>query len=203
MQNRIAREVFFEQSALASSRRDAIQEAIQAAILFYENELFWFNEQQATTDTEAGYEYYPAPTDYIQMYSLALRKSADAWETLEAKSFDEIEQSNRGSGTGRPHSYCSFNQQFRLSPVPNASYQLRLSYLKKLAALALDEDSNAWMTEAEPMIRAKAKAILLLDAVHDIETAAQHDVVSDMWFKRLQKRTLQYIGTQQIRLQEF
>lgn len=203
MQNRIAREVFFQPSAALSGKQTEIQQAIQDAITFYESDLFWFNEQQATSSTVAGYEYYALPTDYVQMYALSLRKTDTMWETLEPLSFDEIEQRNRTVSTGRPIAYCCFNEQLRLSPVPDSGYDLRLSYLKRLPRPAADTDTSAWLSESEPMVRAKAKAILVMDASHNMEDALAYNQVADMWFKNLQKRTGQWIGTEQIRLQAF
>ena len=202
MQNRIAREAYFVQGAAMSGKQTDIKEAIQSAITFYEPELFWFNEQQATAATVADFEYYAVPVDFIQMYSLSLLQG-DHWETLEPVSLDEAEQELQNRAPGRPRSYCTFNQQFRLSPMPNAVYNLRLSYLKRLPALSGDQDTNAWMVEAEPMVRAKAKAVLFLDVSHDPEQAAIHDTVSEMWFRKLQKRTGQYLSTDQIRCQVF
>lgn len=202
MQNRIAREAYFTLGAASSGKQNEIKEAIQAAIMFYEPELFWFNEQQATAQAIANFEYYAVPIDFIQMYSLSLQQGGH-WETLEPVSLDEAEQRLGNRPPGRPSSYCTFNQQFRLSPTPNATYDLRLSYVKKLPALAGDQDTNAWMVEAEPMVRSKAKAILFLDVSHDTEQASVQDTVSTMWFRKLQKRTGQYLSTDQIRCQVF
>jgi hypothetical protein len=202
MQNRIAREAYFMQGAVASGKQNEIKEAIQSAISFYEPELFWFNEQQATSLAIADFEYYAVPVDFIQMYSLSLLQG-ERWETLEPVSLDEAEQRLQNRPPGRPTSYCTFNQQFRLSPMPNASFELRLSYIRRLDQLVGDQDTNAWVVEAEAMIRSKAKAILFLDVSHDSEQAAVQDTVSTMWFKKLQKRTGQYVSTDQIRLQLF
>lgn len=202
MQNRIAREAYFVPGAAASGKQIEIREAIQSAIAFYEQELFWFNEQQATSTTAPGFEYYAVPIGFIQMYSLSLL-SGGRWETLEPVSLDEAEQFLRNRPPGRPTSYCTFNQQFRLSPAPDAAYDLQLLFVKKLPALSADSDTNAWLTEAEPLIRSKAKAALFLDVSHDPEQAAMQDTVSNMWLFRMQRRTGQYVNTNQIRCQAF
>lgn len=199
MQNRIAREVYYLPTANASGKATEIRAAIQSAIDFFEPELFWFNEQQATSATTDATEYYVAPDDYVQMYALSIARTDSMWETLEPLSFDQIEERNATNRAGRPNAYCSFNEQFRLSPIPDQTYELRLSYMKRLPEVYLDADTNSWFTEAEPMIRAKAKAILYLDVGHDIEQATAHDQVAQMWFRNLQKRTGQWIGTEQIR----
>lgn len=199
MQNRIAREVYYLPTANTSGKASEIRDAIQSAINFFEPELFWFNEQQATSATASGVEYYVSPDDYVQMYALSIARTDSMWETLEPLSLDQIEERNSSSRQGRPTAYCSFNEQFRLSPIPDNVYDLRLSYMKKLPEVFNDSDTNAWLTEAEEMIRAKAKAILYLDVGHDIEQASAQDAVASMWFRNLQKRTGQWIGTEQIR----
>lgn len=203
MQNRIALEAFFVPSAADSGRLNEIKSSIKSAISYYDSELFWFNEQQATTQTVAGYEYYPVPSDYIQMYALARMDSDFTSETLEALSFDEIEQSNASGRMAKPRSYCTFNEQFRLAPVPDGEYELRLSYLKSFPVLSADTDANVWTAEAEPLIRATAKSILFLDVTHDPEQAALHQQVAAIWLQKLKKRTIQWIGTEQIRAQVF
>lgn len=203
MQNRIALEAFFVPSAADSGRQSEIRNAIQTAITAYENELFWFNEQQATSTTVAGFEYYTLPSDFIQMYSLARMSDDFTWQTLEALSFDEIEEMNSSGRLAKPQYYCTFNEQLRLSPIPDVEYELRLSYLKSLPVVTADTDTTAWTNEAEPLIRAQAKAVLFLDVTHDPEQAQMHDQVASMWFRKLQRRTVQWIGTEQLRPQVF
>lgn len=203
LQNRISREVFFEDTITNPIRREAIRGAIQDAIQYYEPELFAFNEQQSTNTTVADFEYYPLPDDFIQMVTIAVQTGSSVWATMEPRSFDELEQANLRSSRGCPRMYCTFNMQLRVSPVPNSAYDMRLSYIRKLPPLVNDDDENEWTLYAEPLIRAKAKSLLLLDATHDVEGAAVHDREAEMWFKRLQLRAIQHVVVNQIRPQVF
>lgn len=203
MQDRIAREARFAASVAASGLDQEIKDAIQSAIKYYEGELFWFNEQQAVAATVIGQEYYAFPPDYVQMHAIARKRTDTEWDPLRPKSFDEVEDMNNSGRTSMPRYYCSYNEQLRVSPIPDAAYSLRLSYAKTLPVMSADADTGPWMNEAEPLIRARAKSILLADALHDMPNAEAQDRIADMWFERLSKRTRQYIGTSQIAQQVF
>lgn len=204
MQDRIARETRFSSTVAASGLAQEIKDAIKSAIQYYENELFWFNEQQATTNTVVAQEYYSFPPDFVQMHAIARKRTDTEWDPLRPLSFDEVEDLNNSGRQAMPRYYCSYNEQLRLSPVPNAVYSLRLSYGRLiLPVLSADDDTNAWTTEAEPLIRARAKSILLADALHDAANAQAQDTIAEMWFGRFQKRTRQYIGSSQIAQQVF
>lgn len=203
MQDRIAREARFAASAAASGLVSEIKDAIQTALKYYEAELFWFNEQQATTSTVAGQEYYAFPPDYVQMHAIARKRTDTEWDPLRPLSFDEMEDLNNSGHQRVPRFYCTYNEQLRLGNIPDGAYQLRLSYARQIPLVAADSDTNAWMTDAEPLIRARAKSILFADVVHDLAKAQTFDTVADLFFIKLQNRTRQYIGTAQIAQQLF
>lgn len=165
MQNRIADE-------LARSDLTAqIQNAIQSAILFHESERFWFNEGESTAATAAGTQAYAVPSDFLEADQLTVTVSGSRtplclrpWAWMRAVS-------QTTTSTGRPTDWSYYADQLWLYPVPDSSYTLTLSYLKRLSALSGAGDSNAWMTEGEELIRTRAKSDLFAHVIRDFDEA--------------------------------
>lgn len=153
--------------------------AITDAITAYEDERFHFNESRATTfPTVAGQEFYSSTDaaaigniqkiDYVKVYvgnqPYDLRyERPDAMESL----------SVNGTQTGTPWAYTWYGSQFRVYPIPDQVYTVRIGASVKVAAPASDsEASNSWMTHAERLIRARAKLELALHVLKDEGLAA-------------------------------
>lgn len=151
MQTRIADEL--ARSDLTSQ----IKLAILSAVSHYEGNRFWFNEGQATASTTDGTEYYAVPSDFQSVDSLRITVNGTTY-TLEVRPWawmDEV-QSN-ALYKGQPVYYAIYAEQLRLYPIPDATYTLKLSYLKSFTTLSADGDTNAWMVEGERLIRMRAK----------------------------------------------
>lgn len=72
------------------------------------------------------------------------------WEWFENYAYDT-------SFVGDPEYYAYYGRQIRLGPIPNAVRTIRISGVWRLTALSADADSNVWTTEAEELIRSRAK----------------------------------------------
>lgn len=146
-----------------------IKAAIQSAIKHYERKPFYFNQKKAATfSTVASQEYYGtaanADIPYIikfESFQIGTYKS-----TVRATDHAAIEASQSGSITGQPNAYAYYEQKIRLYPMPDAVYTATLSYIYRLTALSADGDTNAWVEDAEELIRQSAKRILALDILH-------------------------------------
>jgi hypothetical protein len=159
MKNRIAREI------KRSGLDDDIAEAINDAILAYEDERFYFNEtRNFTFNTVNGQDRYDSDDsanlanilkfDYVMMrlngvdYALLQR---------EPEFFDDLSTTTNN----QPSYFGWYGEQFLLYPTPNDAYQIRIGCVRKVAAPATDvETDNPWMTKAERLIRNRAKAEL-------------------------------------------
>jgi len=136
------------------------QSAIQTAIDHYEGTRFYFNQERATAQTVNAQEFYPLPTDVLDIDVLSITYG-DYTTKLNRRTYEQIEDwaVSAVSVTGYPTDYAIYNQQIRLYPIPNADgYTLTLSYAKRLSALSNDTDSNDWTTTAEELIRSRADA---------------------------------------------
>jgi hypothetical protein len=74
--------------------------------------------------------------------------------------FETIDTAQTGQDIARPDYFAYYKQNIRLYPIPDAVYTMTMAYVYKLTALSSGSDSNAWTTDAEELIRCRAKADL-------------------------------------------
>lgn len=172
MRDRIADEL--DRADLTSQ----IEREIKSAVAYYERKRFWFNEKRTNFATVNGQEWYTSTDDSDIPYLLTLDiakialSSSDKYELelmpyadLEAVSFGEAEDE------GQPTQMAYFQKQIRLYPIPDASYSVVLSGIFALGDLSASADTNAWMTDGEALIRARAKRNILRNVIRDPELA--------------------------------
>lgn len=156
----------------------AIASKIAEAIDFYQAERFWWSESRDITfSTVAAQEFYtvadnPAiPTleafDYVILYIGSI-----PWP-IARRTDVEIEVLNQnGLMRGQPWNWSYYNQQLRLGPVPDTVYQMRIACHQKVAPPTSDAQlGNPWMTNAEKLIRSRAKYELFLHNIRNLEMA--------------------------------
>ena len=150
-----------------------IRSSIKGAIRFYESEFFYFNDGRSTINTVTGQEYYGVPSDYIKPLTMTLTTSNYTYILSPRTHAWMEENSTNENWTGRPEAYCFFAGQVRLYPIPNASdYRLEMAYIKTLgeiSATASDSATNAWMTDAEEVIRLHAKVDVMQNVIREAE----------------------------------
>lgn len=154
-----------------------IERAIQSAITHHERKRFFFNEAIDTFTSAASQEWYSA-TDAawiataVQIDSLRVTISDRPYPLIKW-TMDEMEEVSSGSAiTGDPTNYAFYRQQIRLYPVPNAARTMTAAYVERFATMTSDTDTNAWMVEAEELIRLRAKMIIWRDVIRDMEEYA-------------------------------
>lgn len=181
---------------------------IQDSIAHYEVERFWWNEARALTfNTVAAQRNYTSSDAANILYILefdivTLARSATDIFALCKQDYVEDEALNAdATTTGIPYYYSYFSQQIWLDPVPDAAYAVRVSGLFKLAPLALDADTNSWVTlgEGEELIRNRAKAIFYTNYTRDDGNAARCLQQADAAYLRLKTSTHRRVGTNQVR----
>lgn len=157
-----------------SSITSNVNEAIQSAIKFYERKKFWFNQKTDTLSTVASQEYYGAAANADIPYLLEIKSmvAGSPVAPLYAAPFAAIDAVQTGLVTGQPSYFAYFNSQIRLYPIPDAVYTVTMAYHYRFAALSADADTNSWMTDAEELIRLRAKRILALNKQWDFEMYA-------------------------------
>lgn len=173
MMDRIADEL--DRSDLTSQ----IQKAIQTAIDRYQRKRFFFNEARSLTfNTVDGQEFYTSADssdipNLLFIDNVKLTISGSDKIDLERRQYSELEydSANSTNDEGQPTAYAYYNKQLRLYPIPNAAYAVRVSGVFALSDLSATADTNAWMTDAEALIRSRAKRELLTHVIRDAEGA--------------------------------
>lgn len=206
MQTRIADEI------LRDDIPSQIQNAIQSAILLWEGQRFVFNERRFLISTVAGQEYYdwPAMTDtagaalesgvsLLEIDSITITDSGSTYPLTDRTQEWMDEYSTTATEyTGTPCDYAIYADQLRLSPVPDAAYPLTLSGLARLKTLSATSDTNAWMVEGEPLIRAQAKVIIYRDVLHNERGLAFAQNAVDTALLALERKHLAKAGVGRI-----
>lgn len=168
MKARIAREL--RRSNISTQIAEAIGSAIQA----YQAERFHFNERRDVTfPTVAAQEFYDSSDlaalgdllkiDYVKLIV------GDQNFTLLPDLPSEIESAATNStAVGMPGWYLWYGLQMRLYPIPAEVFTVRVAGMFRYAAPLTDgETGNFWMTDAEMLIRSRAKYELALQVLYD------------------------------------
>ena len=155
-----------------------IRDSILSAISYYESERFYFAEARATLNTTASQEYYHMPSNFQKADVVTLRVGNNI-SAMTQRPFEAMERRTRAVGqTGIPYEYCVYASQLRLYPIPNDSYRMEISYLKKLGELSATSDANGWMTDGWDLIKARAKADLLMNKIRGQEGFVEAGIMS-------------------------
>lgn len=161
---------------------DAIVKAIQGAQRYCERSTYYFNEtRDQTFVTVNGQQWYDSsdnaniPT-LVHIQALYSEDSAGQSVMMTRETPEALESlSDSSASSGEPFLWTYFNQQIRLYPIPSATvYTIRMQLGPyRLAPLVNDTDTNAWLSEAYDLIKARAKYILQKDVLKDAALAAE------------------------------
>lgn len=147
-----------------------IQMAIIDAVNHYQRFRFWFNETSATQNTVAGTATYNWPSTMVQLDSLVITVNSRLYTLTQVTPREIDDMYNNASFQGQPTVFAEYAQQFRLYPTPDAVYTLTQYFLKNYTTLSADVDTNVWTTEAEELIRTRAKKLLAAQYLQDLPT---------------------------------
>jgi hypothetical protein len=170
LQDVIASETRFVDRAadLKADEVTQIRLHINEAIKAHQQDAFWFNQQLWERDTEAGQEFYALPAEYVAGLTVSI---ATPRRKLRSISNDTMEGWDPGE-RAMPSHFALFANQYRLYPVPDKVYTIRLWGVRSYEVLVADDDSNAWLQFAFELIREAAKARVFYSMLHDQENAA-------------------------------
>jgi len=156
MQDRIADEI--NRTDLTTQ----IQSAIKSAIQFYKTHRFNFNEGKSVRNTADGDEFVGLPSDYLEVDTLGITVSSRYYQLMQRthESLDKITWSD-GSYKGFPIMYAIYEQNIRLYPIPDGTYELKMTYLRSLSDVSATGDTSSWFTDGEELVRTHAKIDLL------------------------------------------
>lgn len=159
-----------------------ITTAIQAAQRYCERTTYYFNEtRDVTFATVSGQEWYGAAANaniptLIRLEAVFSEDAAGQSVRLRRETPGELELlSDNSATTGEPYLWTYFNQKIRLYPIPGAAvFTIRLQLgLYRLAPLVSPSDTNAWLSEAYDLMKARSKYILYKDTIKDAALAME------------------------------
>lgn len=171
-----------------------IANAITDAIDEYSDTPFYFLMEEGTRSTVAGTPTVALPDNFRRLQMLTVTAGSQRKDLPPEKhqiSYDEYRARVWDtSGRGEPCDYAIWNELVHFDPVPDAVYVMTFSFFGPVVGVpATDDASNAWTTEAEQLIRAKAKSLLYRDRIRNLEQASIQADVAAMWKARLLGRT--------------
>lgn len=199
MTDKIADEL--ARSDLSSQIQDKITEAIAA----YQNDRFMFSEtRDITFSTSVGQEFYGDVTSPVAVAGMSTLLAFDyiilyigsiPWP-IARRTDTVIEVLNQnGLMRGQPWNWSYFNEQLRLGPVPDTTYQMRIAAQQNVTPPAtLDEVGNPWMTFAERLIRCRAEAELFSHVIRDYDQADKFFALAQEAFDSLKGQTNRLTG---------
>lgn len=157
-----------------------ISTAVSAAIRYCERARYYFNQtRDKAFPTVSGRAIYNGDdlTDIatlVQARAVFLIEASGQALPLDKITAEEMEVLAGAATAGKPTSYSYFAQQMRLFPTPDAAYTIRLQLSPyRLTPLVNESDTNAWLTEAYDLVKARAKYILHKDTIKDANLAAE------------------------------
>lgn len=144
-----------------------IRRAIDDAIHYYSAVRFGFNSKRSTFLVSS--EYTSLTADWIELDTLTLELSSNEVRPLFEKPYPWIHMHHRDASlSDEPLYFAIQNRQLRLWPPPDQTYSVQMSYQYHLGGVlrdgvgaefsASDSFSNAWLEEAEQLIRHHATA---------------------------------------------
>jgi len=171
LKSRIASEM--ERSDLTGAIANAISDAIEE----YGKERFWFNESRNLTFSTVALQREYGAADASWIPNLV---TVDALFVTIGGQVRDLGKENpailelfndSSTPSGQPYAWAVLDSNIILYPTPDQAYTVRAVAHYRLDALTDDTQSNAWTTEAERLIRRRAKQLLQMEVILDAEGA--------------------------------
>lgn len=187
-----------------------IAECISDAIKFYQPHRFIFSEGRDTTlSTVANQEFYTSTDDPLigtlyafDYITITIGTAKFDLPRYQPEDIEVLTQS--GTQMGQPQCYSYYDYQLRLYPVPNTVYPLTIAAHQLIAAPAADTTTgNNWMTDAEKLIRCRARYELALNYTSDEKEMQFMTAAVTEAYDELKMRTNQLAGTGEVRPTRF
>jgi hypothetical protein len=103
-----------------------------------------------------------------------------------------MERIDSGQWAGYPEYYAHYNNNIRLYPIPNATYTVKVSYIKELTDVTLSSvatSTNEWVDDCESMIRKRAKGELFENELRNVQEAQMMFQSAEQEYKELKRQT--------------
>lgn len=184
-----------------------ISNSILSAIAFYESNRFFKGEKRGTFSTIAGQRYYGTttaspgtlPSDIVEIDSIVTTVNNRIYK-LEQVSYEHLEDIDAGVTplSGYPRLWAWYAEQIRFYPSPNNEYLMTVSYQYERPVLSADSDENFWTTEAEELIRNRAKKDICMSVLTDPDRAQLCASMEAAALKSLKAQTVKLLSSNQL-----
>jgi len=140
-------------------------------------EIPWFLiSEKEETATTANDERVKLPDDFLKevddMFLWLYDATADDPEKeLEKGFYDDIVNSERFTGSGAPKVYAIVGDYFRLRPIPDSNYTIKMIYAKRGTALTSNIE-NEWLKHASELLIAET-GMIVAENVHNDKAYAR------------------------------
>jgi len=178
-QTRIANEL--NRSGLTAE----IKLAILSAVEYYKKRRWPWNEYSTTLTCVTDTAYVALPSDFVELDKLQITVGTQK-RPLMQRDYGQIVDWRANSSSGEPTEFALWQNRIELYLVPNSTYTLTIHYVRSLTALSADTDENAWLTDAEELIRLHAKKDLYANKIHDVASAKDMQALEDSALLRLE-----------------
>ena len=162
-----------------------IKLAILSAVEYYKKRRWPWNEYVDTLSTTASQTYVALPTDFVELDMLEVTISGSK-RPLFKRDYSEIIQWRANSSAGQPTDFALHQNRIELFRTPDDAYTLTIHYLQSLTALSADADTNAWLTDAEELIRLHAKKDLYVNKIRNTKAAQDMQAMEDSVLLRME-----------------
>jgi hypothetical protein len=136
-----------------------ISAAIHDAIAHFERPRFIFNTTTSELSLTDGQRFYGLPSDFKQPINLVVYDTSNNPLPLSARPHTYIESIDTAANYKTiPQLVAFFGTELRFYPCPDAAYLVKMRYHQTLDTDYSASSSDAWLTDAERMIRLWARA---------------------------------------------
>jgi hypothetical protein len=184
-----------------------IEDHILLAIKHYERQRWWFNETRAGSALVASQANYALTSlsisDLMMIDTVEVTVSSHTYRLREI-SWEEYRDTwgDTGSSTGAPTDYTVYSDQIWVGPIPTSAYSVDVSYVKTLAVMDDDSDTNEWTTTGEDLIANRAMKTIAARVLHLGQEALVYQALETEALTALQTQNVQRLTTGQMRYHE-
>lgn len=164
-----------------------IADAINRAIEFYADQRFKWTEDTATVTTTADVETVALPDGlrYEDHYGVFIEVGGFKYPLYKIPRVDMQYWQSTQDLVGQPVEYAIESGELRLFPTPNQAYTITILGVYNVAAPASDSASNAWTTQGEDLIVARARYTIARDVTYDPDMVASAQAAMTEALRRL------------------
>lgn len=169
-----------------------VGDAINAAIRYWKNKIFWFNQVNQDVTLNTGDPVIPGVSalviDSIRLLDNNYTYDLEVWD-------NRYYDAQNLFGRGRPYAYTWRDGRYETYWYPDRAYQLKISGTKDYSDLVNDSETNDFTVYADQLILYDALSRLTAELRTDPTISDYYATRRQDEFNNLNARTNQTIGT--------